>query len=67
MIYFPFCFSQVVGHIDKVSTVRKCSYISAAHDIFTAKVSGTFKRFVPNSFLWKYFMLDDFAKASLID
>ncbi|KAH7853721.1 hypothetical protein Vadar_005915 [Vaccinium darrowii] len=36
---------KVVGHIDKVSTVRKCSYISAAHDIFTAKVSGTFKRY----------------------
>ncbi|KAE9465046.1 hypothetical protein C3L33_03031, partial [Rhododendron williamsianum] len=36
---------KVIGHIDKVSTVRRSSFISAARDIFTAKVSGTFKRF----------------------
>ncbi|KAG5558243.1 hypothetical protein RHGRI_008244 [Rhododendron griersonianum] len=35
---------KVIGHIDKVSTVRRSSFISAARDIFTAKVSGTFKR-----------------------
>ncbi|GJV64031.1 ATP-dependent DNA helicase SRS2-like protein [Tanacetum coccineum] len=34
----------IVDHIDKVSTARKCSFISAASDIFSAKVSGTFKR-----------------------
>ncbi|KAK4382803.1 ATP-dependent DNA helicase SRS2-like protein [Sesamum angolense] len=34
----------VIEHIDKVSTVRKCSFISAACDIFSAKISGTFKR-----------------------
>ncbi|XP_048493417.1 ATP-dependent DNA helicase SRS2-like protein At4g25120 isoform X2 [Beta vulgaris subsp. vulgaris] len=35
---------KVIEHIDKVSTIRKCSFVSAASDIFTAKVSGTFKR-----------------------
>ncbi|PIM99621.1 DNA helicase [Handroanthus impetiginosus] len=35
---------KVIEHIDKVSTVRKCSFISAACDIFSAKISGTFKR-----------------------
>ncbi|KAL3524111.1 hypothetical protein ACH5RR_016945 [Cinchona calisaya] len=35
---------KVIEHIDKVSTVRKCSFISAARDIFSAKISGTFKR-----------------------
>ncbi|KAL2539989.1 P-loop containing nucleoside triphosphate hydrolase superfamily protein [Abeliophyllum distichum] len=35
---------KVIGHIDKVSTVRKCSFIAAACDIFSAKISGTFKR-----------------------
>ncbi|XP_062163187.1 ATP-dependent DNA helicase SRS2-like protein At4g25120 [Alnus glutinosa] len=35
---------RVIDHIDKISTVRKCSFISAASDIFSAKVSGTFKR-----------------------
>ncbi|KAF4346564.1 hypothetical protein G4B88_028545 [Cannabis sativa] len=35
---------RVIEHIDKISTVRKCSFISAACDIFSAKVSGTFKR-----------------------
>ncbi|KAK6117845.1 hypothetical protein DH2020_048408 [Rehmannia glutinosa] len=35
---------KVIEHIDKVSTVRKCSFISAASDIFSAKISGTFKR-----------------------
>ncbi|KAL6531201.1 hypothetical protein OROHE_014270 [Orobanche hederae] len=35
---------KVIEHIDKVSTVRKCTFISAASDIFSAKISGTFKR-----------------------
>ncbi|KAL8051059.1 hypothetical protein ABFX02_06G120800 [Erythranthe guttata] len=35
---------KVIEHIDKVSTVRRCSFISAASDIFSAKISGTFKR-----------------------
>ncbi|KAL1201195.1 ATP-dependent DNA helicase SRS2-like protein [Cardamine amara subsp. amara] len=35
---------RVIEHIDKISTSRKCSFISAASDIFGAKISGTFKR-----------------------
>ncbi|ESQ54792.1 hypothetical protein EUTSA_v10024258mg [Eutrema salsugineum] len=35
---------RVVEHIEKISTSRKCSFISAANDIFRAKISGTFKR-----------------------
>ncbi|CAL0316752.1 unnamed protein product [Lupinus luteus] len=35
---------RVIDHINKISTVRKCSFLSAACDIFSAKVSGTFKR-----------------------
>eukprot|EP00268_Persea_americana_P003227 TRINITY_DN10972_c0_g1_i10.p1 TRINITY_DN10972_c0_g1~~TRINITY_DN10972_c0_g1_i10.p1 ORF type:complete len:1159 (-),score=245.36 TRINITY_DN10972_c0_g1_i10:677-4153(-) len=35
---------RVVGYIDKISTTRKCSFVSAAGDIFGAKISGTFKR-----------------------
>ncbi|CAI0449700.1 unnamed protein product, partial [Linum tenue] len=35
---------MVIGHIDKISITRKCPFVSAARDIFTAKVSGTFKR-----------------------
>lgn len=35
---------KVIEHIEKVSTIRKSSFISAARDIFSAKVSGTFKR-----------------------
>ncbi|XP_041018423.1 ATP-dependent DNA helicase SRS2-like protein At4g25120 isoform X1 [Juglans microcarpa x Juglans regia] len=35
---------RVIDHIDKISTIRKCSFISAATDIFSAKISGTFKR-----------------------
>ncbi|PON60028.1 DNA helicase [Parasponia andersonii] len=35
---------RVIEHIDKISTVRKCSFVSAACDIFSAKISGTFKR-----------------------
>lgn len=35
---------KVIEHIDKVATVRKCSFISASSDIFGAKISGTFKR-----------------------
>uniref|UniRef100_A0A1J3JSV9 DNA 3'-5' helicase n=1 Tax=Noccaea caerulescens TaxID=107243 RepID=A0A1J3JSV9_NOCCA len=35
---------RVIEYIDKISTSRKCSFISAASDIFSAKISGTFKR-----------------------
>ncbi|KAL8520279.1 hypothetical protein ACS0TY_010995 [Phlomoides rotata] len=35
---------KVIEHADKVSTVRKCTFISAACDIFSSKISGTFKR-----------------------
>ncbi|RZC48075.1 hypothetical protein C5167_041035 [Papaver somniferum] len=35
---------RVVDYIDKISTTRKISFISAASDIFAAKISGTFKR-----------------------
>uniref|UniRef100_A0A1J3F5Q6 DNA 3'-5' helicase n=1 Tax=Noccaea caerulescens TaxID=107243 RepID=A0A1J3F5Q6_NOCCA len=35
---------RVTEYIDKISTSRKCSFISAASDIFSAKISGTFKR-----------------------
>ncbi|KAE9612123.1 putative DNA helicase [Lupinus albus] len=35
---------RVIDHINKISTVRKCSFLSAARDIFGAKISGTFKR-----------------------
>ncbi|KAK7268670.1 hypothetical protein RIF29_21376 [Crotalaria pallida] len=35
---------RVIDHITKISTVRKCSFLVAASDIFSAKVSGTFKR-----------------------
>ncbi|KAM3682876.1 hypothetical protein ACB098_12G104400 [Castanea mollissima] len=35
---------RVIDYIDKISTIRKCSFILAASDIFSAKISGTFKR-----------------------
>ncbi|KAF2530601.1 hypothetical protein F2Q70_00033038 [Brassica cretica] len=35
---------RVIDHIDKISISRKCSFIIAANDIFSAKISGTFKR-----------------------
>ncbi|KAJ1405099.1 UvrD-like helicase, ATP-binding domain [Sesbania bispinosa] len=35
---------RVIDHINKISTIRKCSFLSAASDIFSAKISGTFKR-----------------------
>ncbi|KAL9335522.1 hypothetical protein Peur_072703 [Populus x canadensis] len=35
---------HVIEHVDKISTVRKCSFIAAACDVFSAKISGTFKR-----------------------
>ncbi|KAJ6748265.1 UVRD / RECB / PCRA DNA HELICASE FAMILY MEMBER [Salix purpurea] len=35
---------RVIEHVDKISTVRKCSFIAAACDVFSAKISGTFKR-----------------------
>ncbi|XP_008234122.1 PREDICTED: ATP-dependent DNA helicase SRS2-like protein At4g25120 [Prunus mume] len=35
---------KVIEYIDKISAHRKCSFISAACDIFSAKISGTLKR-----------------------
>ncbi|CAK7336918.1 unnamed protein product [Dovyalis caffra] len=35
---------RVIDHVDKISVIRKCSFVSAACDIFGAKISGTFKR-----------------------
>ncbi|KAF8700866.1 hypothetical protein HU200_034232 [Digitaria exilis] len=35
---------KILDHVEKISLARKCSFISAATDIFSAKVSGTFKR-----------------------
>ncbi|XP_039010048.1 ATP-dependent DNA helicase SRS2-like protein At4g25120 isoform X2 [Hibiscus syriacus] len=35
---------RVIEHIEKITACRKCSFISAAYDIFSAKISGTFKR-----------------------
>ncbi|KAF8669505.1 hypothetical protein HU200_051306 [Digitaria exilis] len=35
---------KILDHVEKISLARKCSFISAATDIFNAKVSGTFKR-----------------------
>ncbi|XP_029128590.1 ATP-dependent DNA helicase SRS2-like protein At4g25120 isoform X2 [Cajanus cajan] len=35
---------KIIDHINKISTIRKCSFLSAAADIFSAKISGTFKR-----------------------
>ncbi|XP_062188297.1 ATP-dependent DNA helicase SRS2-like protein At4g25120 [Phragmites australis] len=36
--------TKIIDHVEKISLARKCSFISAATDIFSAKVSGTFKR-----------------------
>nr|GMD02172.1 ATP-dependent DNA helicase SRS2-like protein At4g25120 [Ipomoea batatas]GME18267.1 ATP-dependent DNA helicase SRS2-like protein At4g25120 [Ipomoea batatas] len=35
---------KIIEHIEKVSAIRNCSFLSAAGDIFGAKISGTFKR-----------------------
>ncbi|XP_042505125.1 ATP-dependent DNA helicase SRS2-like protein At4g25120 isoform X2 [Macadamia integrifolia] len=35
---------RVINYVDKICTTRRCSFISAARDIFAAKISGTFKR-----------------------
>ncbi|KAK4284023.1 hypothetical protein QN277_000911 [Acacia crassicarpa] len=35
---------RVIEHVNKISTIRKCSFLSAACEIFNAKISGTFKR-----------------------
>ncbi|XWS37004.1 hypothetical protein CRYUN_Cryun19dG0006200 [Craigia yunnanensis] len=35
---------RVIDHVEKITACRKCSFISAACDIFNAKISGTFKR-----------------------
>ncbi|KAI5013725.1 hypothetical protein ZWY2020_040611 [Hordeum vulgare] len=34
---------KIIDHVEKISLARKCSFISAATDIFSAKVSGTSK------------------------
>ncbi|RRT72300.1 hypothetical protein BHM03_00015448 [Ensete ventricosum] len=36
----------IVDYVERISSARKCSFPTAANDIFHAKVSGTFKRFV---------------------
>lgn len=41
-----FEFLQFVEYVEKISLARNCSFLSAAKDIFSAKISGTFKRFV---------------------
>lgn len=35
---------QVVEYVEKISYARKCGFLLAARDIFSAKISGTFKR-----------------------
>ncbi|PWZ40082.1 ATP-dependent DNA helicase SRS2-like protein [Zea mays] len=35
---------KIIYHIEKISLARTCSFLTAASDIFSAKVSGTFKR-----------------------
>ncbi|KAK7391603.1 hypothetical protein VNO78_20020 [Psophocarpus tetragonolobus] len=35
---------RIIDHINKISTIRRCSFLSAASDILSAKISGTFKR-----------------------
>ena len=40
----------MIDHVEKISLARKCSFVSAATDIFSAKVSGTFKRLFPFPF-----------------
>ncbi|XVF54857.1 hypothetical protein PTKIN_Ptkin05aG0214600 [Pterospermum kingtungense] len=35
---------RVIDHVEKITAARKCRFISAASDIFSAKTSGTFKR-----------------------
>ncbi|PAN14052.1 hypothetical protein PAHAL_2G380900 [Panicum hallii] len=35
---------KMIDYVEKISLARKCSFVSAATDIFNAKVSGTFKR-----------------------
>lgn len=60
--------SQIIHHIEKISLARKCSFISAATDIFSAKVSGTFKRLLSSVFTYRstvhvYFL---FLQGSLL-
>ncbi|KAJ4778517.1 ATP-dependent DNA helicase PcrA [Rhynchospora pubera] len=35
---------MVVQYVEKISYARKCGFLLAARDIFSAKISGTFKR-----------------------
>lgn len=51
---------QVIDHIDKISTSRKCSFLLAAQEIFSAKISGTFKRYL---FLSSLFFFEHFARG----
>ena len=66
----------MIDHINKISTIRKCSFLSAATDIFSAKISGTFKRFgknisfyifLPESFVISYKVFEKFYFFVLID
>jgi hypothetical protein len=59
---------KIIHHIEKISLARKCSFISAATDIFSAKVSGTFKRLLSSVFTYRstvhvYFL---FLQGSLL-
>lgn len=42
MLMVPFF--KVIDYIEKISTIRKCSFALAATDVFGSKISGTFKR-----------------------
>ncbi|XP_020095441.1 ATP-dependent DNA helicase SRS2-like protein At4g25120 isoform X2 [Ananas comosus] len=35
---------KFIEYVEKISLARNCSFLSAAKDIFSAKISGTFKR-----------------------
>ncbi|CAA6669779.1 unnamed protein product [Spirodela intermedia] len=35
---------KIIQYVEKIASARNCAFISAANDIFGAKISGTFKR-----------------------
>ncbi|KAK1261462.1 hypothetical protein QJS04_geneDACA008675 [Acorus gramineus] len=53
---------KVIDYIEKISTVQKCSFVSAACDIFGAKISGTFTRAQLNQGRKVLFTLDMISK-----
>ncbi|KAM0868494.1 hypothetical protein ACQ4PT_041286 [Festuca glaucescens] len=55
---------KIIDHVEKISLARKCSFISAATDIFSAKVSGTFKRLAQITQGRKQYLLE---KRAVID